>query len=563
MRRLFLIMCSFFIIFSVHVPYPALAITSAEKESNYAAAILQLETYLENSGNSSAELAGIESAFRELGGYEQSRFFRYYVAVLMKIADEEYDFQLNTYLDILEDGEFQKYLEESLKGSAIKSIEKLKAYAMARKYEHEGQITDAMEEYKKCLSFFGADERYTSLMEAQYESGYERAMELLKNNNYAAAYCQFAELSGYSDSNQWMDSIVRQLGYTPSSPTDNLMPITGLNVTNAGVSDITLSWNKSNHATDYEIYYKKHNSNNWINAGSTNYITKTITGLEQETSYDFQVVAIIGPIKANGAFLTDRKTASVTPTPKPTPTPSPKPTPTPIPMSVVNVTYMEYGEVRIKCNGGVEPIKAVAYHYFNENHNEGIEKCYEVDGWPGHWVKNGEGIISGMVPGQRYWLKLTDSNGSVLWYDYTAPIGEKFEINVKLNEIHFYKWTTNGWRTASGITATRLEKECRNSQSYDSNIDQTLIGAYLSIGKLTESKQFPFLWALVLPNGDVVPGCCKFTENIEKGGERIQCTGMPWDEIFDVYGCIPIGKYKYLFGVDDYIIGSQAFTLSK
>ena len=301
------------------------AITSAEKESNYAAAILQLETYLETSGNSSAELAGIESTFRELGGYEQSRFLRYYVAVLMKIADEEYDFQLNTYLDMLEaDGDFQKYLEDSLKRSAIKSVDKLKAYTAARKYEHEGRIADAMEEYRKCLNFFGADERYTSLMEAQYESGYERAMELLKDDDYAAAYCQFAELSGYRDSRQWMDSIVRQLGYTPSSPTDNLMPVTGLKASNIGTTEITLSWNKSNHATGYEVYYKKHNSNNWIDAGSVDKTTKKITGLEQGTSYGFKVIATIGDkVKAHEALLMNQKTVSVTPTPRPMPTPTP------------------------------------------------------------------------------------------------------------------------------------------------------------------------------------------------------------------------------------------------
>ena len=51
---------------------PAYAMTSAEKENKYAAAIMELETNLESSGNSSADLAGIESTFRELGGYGSS-----------------------------------------------------------------------------------------------------------------------------------------------------------------------------------------------------------------------------------------------------------------------------------------------------------------------------------------------------------------------------------------------------------------------------------------------------------------------------------------------------------
>ena len=308
---------------------PAHALTSTEKENKYAAAITELETYLETSGNSSADLAGIESTFQELGGYEQSRFLRYYVSVLMKIADEEYDGELNIILDMMDaNQDFQKYLEETLKSSSIGSVEKLKIYAAARRLEHEGNVEAAIEEYMKCLSFFGADERYKSLLQSQYQIGYEKARELLKKNDYAGAYYQFDAVSSHSDSRQWMDSIVRQLGYTPSSPTDNLAPVDGLKAKNIGRTEITLSWNKANRAVSYEVYYKKGSGNDWINAGSINGTIKTLSGLEEGTSYDFKVIAVAGSIKAEETVLSNQKTASVTPTPKPTPTPTPTPKPT-------------------------------------------------------------------------------------------------------------------------------------------------------------------------------------------------------------------------------------------
>lgn len=50
----------------------ATALTSAEKEEMYGAAVLEFETYLENPGKSNSELLGIINSFEELGGYEQS-----------------------------------------------------------------------------------------------------------------------------------------------------------------------------------------------------------------------------------------------------------------------------------------------------------------------------------------------------------------------------------------------------------------------------------------------------------------------------------------------------------
>ena len=171
----------------------AYAMTTVDKENYYSAAVTQLETYLETYGNSSAELAGILSAFNESGGYAQSKFLGYYTSILMKIADEEYDFALTTYLDILEvNTDFNDYLQDALKGSSIGTVDNLKAYSLARECEHRGDYNKAIEYYKQCTSFYDASDRHLRLINKLYQEIYDQAFKLLSNGNYVEAYFQFA-----------------------------------------------------------------------------------------------------------------------------------------------------------------------------------------------------------------------------------------------------------------------------------------------------------------------------------------------------------------------------------
>ena len=311
---------------------PAYAVTSMEKDNNYAAAILQLETYLESAGNSSAELAGVHASFDALGGYEQSRFLSYYTSVLMKIADEEYDYELYMFLDMLERNQsFNAYLKETLKGSSIGSVEELKAYAHGREYEHDGANSEAIACYGECLNYFDASARYFSLQQDKDQAVYNEAAAMLSRGDLAGAYFKFSEILRYKDSKERRDSIVSLLGYTPSSSTDNLEAVTGLKAAEIKETEITISWQKSRHASSYDVYYKKHSSDRWISAGSVDKTAKTFPGLEQGTSYDFKVVAALGGLKTDGTVLLNQRTGSVTPPPRSTPAPSPKPTKSPKP----------------------------------------------------------------------------------------------------------------------------------------------------------------------------------------------------------------------------------------
>ena len=301
---------------------PAHAMTTTEKENNYNAAILQLETYLESAGNSSAELAGVRAAFDALGGYEQSRFLSYYTSVLMKIADEEYDYELYMFLDMLERNQsFNAYLKETLKGSSIGSVEELKSYTHGRVYEHDGANSEAIACYGECLNYFDASARYFLLQQDKDQSVYDEAAAMLNRGDLAGAYFKFSENLRYKDSKERRDSIANLLGYAPSSPTDNLEAVTGLKAAETKETKITISWQKSRHASSYTVYYKQHSNNEWISAGTVSETKKTITGLKAETAYDFQVIAVSGQVKTKEALLQSVETVSTASTPLPTPSP--------------------------------------------------------------------------------------------------------------------------------------------------------------------------------------------------------------------------------------------------
>lgn len=310
-KKIFLILILFiFLANSVS----AFAMTTADKENNYKAAVLQLETYLESYGNSSMELAGVAGAFAELRGYEQSNFLGYYVSVLMKIADEEYDYELYTALNMLErNTEFNAYLKDALKGSSIGSVEELVNYATAREYEHNGDENQALESYGECLNFFDSAKRYADLLQRGDAQKYDAAMALLKAGDYAGAYFKFSEIPRFNDSKELLDSIVNQLGYTPTSPEDNLNPATNLIMTKTKANSICLAWIGSPYTENYEVYYRQSGGSEWSFAGITENTEMAIEHLQDGMAYDFQVIACIGRIKTEGAVLQNQKVASRSP----------------------------------------------------------------------------------------------------------------------------------------------------------------------------------------------------------------------------------------------------------
>ena len=279
------------------------ATTTEEKSRQYQAAISELEAYLESYGNE-GNLYGIQSVFESLGGFEKSKWLYYYTTVLVKLSEETYDFDLLSALELMDsDQRFQDYLNDALRGSPLCSVEELKTYAEGREKENNADPEGAMDCYKNCMSYFDASERYKELRGNKYQHIYDQAMEMQNAGDLAGAYFLFSEIAPFEQSEDRKTVIEKLLGYTPESPTDNLLPVTEALVTSVQQTEVVLSWSASKHAKIYEVQYKQGGTDNWTSLGETDSTTYTVSGLAANTTYDFRIIAAIGKIRAEGAIV--------------------------------------------------------------------------------------------------------------------------------------------------------------------------------------------------------------------------------------------------------------------
>ena len=294
------------------------AMTSEEKEARYRTAVLELETYLESGGKSEISLAGIGAEFEALGGYMQSRPLLYYTQILELIAQDDYGYELDSLMVLLEgNSRFEEYLSEALKDSAIMPVEYLLNYVAGRRNEYRGDAGEAMAEYQKCKGFFDADDRYTSLRNESSAAAYEEARRLLDKGDFAGAYFTFGKANRYNDSEDRRAGIVTLLEYTPADESDNPGSVTGLRLSGTDAGRITLAWDSAAHARGYEVACRKSGTQAWTAIESTRKNTATVSGLETDTFYDFQVTAVVGKVRTKSAELTGVQIKSSTPTPMP------------------------------------------------------------------------------------------------------------------------------------------------------------------------------------------------------------------------------------------------------
>ena len=254
----------------------------------------------------------------------------------------------------------------------------------------------------------------------------------------------------------------------------------------------------------------------------------------------------------------------LTPIPEPELTPTPAPTPEPTPLkdlSITSVEGLDSGKAKISWEGGVAPVSVSVSHYFDASHNAGVSNYYVINSWDSS-PENGAGTVSGFVPGQRYWIRLSDANGQESWLDYTAaekPEQGSWIVRIHQTQIKYSgKWVDSWQLLPKNTTTARLEEECR-AGSVDSTVQ-----TYLQFGNAGKNDSTIRLFgAIVMPSGDVVPGISGQDATISNAQNRVEFNMViPWKDIYDAYGCIPEGLYTHLICIDDHIYIRKEFTLT-
>ena len=188
----------------------ASAASTRQKEADYAAAIMQLETYLESKTHAPESLELIRATFDGLG-YGQSEFFKYYAVVLIRVENNQFDTTTDLYLTMLDKG-LDKALKD-LPGTPIGTAQELAAYVRGRECEYQGDTVKACQYYEECMTFYDASGRYFALENERIEKTYQEAVALFDAGRYGDAQELFQAVGKYRDSGLYLDMIATELAH--------------------------------------------------------------------------------------------------------------------------------------------------------------------------------------------------------------------------------------------------------------------------------------------------------------------------------------------------------------
>lgn len=177
--------------------------------------------------------------------------------------------------------------------------------------------------------------------------------------------------------------------------------------------------------------------------------------------------------------------------------------------------------------------------------------CSEHESWdcPGCDRIGNTGNYCGGCAHPSPWLS-SDNNSS--------PASQIF---TRVNSIEWVRVNNDrlayGFQEFGNIQADEIETSCTDSKvaSYGISIKFDLHG-------VTGRKEVPLYVALRLPDGNIVQSWTKGFLYEDNGKCWLTLFEEDWDTIFASYGCIPTGKYSFLFGVDENDITEFPFEIT-
>ena len=161
----------------------------------------------------------------------------------------------------------------------------------------------------------------SSWLHASYTSGTSRTVfGLDPNTAYDFQVRARGDGSPYSYTYGSPSTSVSRTTDPPTAPAP-----TGLRATASTESSVSLSWNAVTDAHYYKVEYRRSSSSSWLHAGYTFGTSRTVSGLDPNTAYDFQVRA-----RGDGSpysYTYGNPSSSVSETTDACPVPAPPPAP--------------------------------------------------------------------------------------------------------------------------------------------------------------------------------------------------------------------------------------------
>lgn len=239
----------------------------------------------------------------------------------------------------------------------------------------------------------------------------------------------------------------------------------------------------------------------------------------------------------------------------------------------VQVEY-NYGlTANVSWSGGVGPYTLACYHFFNENHNAGIESSmyknvrYDDAGRTSYNDKTGikpaqatSGSIISIAYGRKYWVVVTDSKGNSEWQKLIVPEKKFADFSVKLSSFVLKEWHGSWAKTGKTL------KYFSASDIKKADDDYTLHTYYgfhvqLTMSNVKAGNDYLFGLLMILPNEDEVFYSIGFPDLRSSDKKYTNNLGNAFYDIISRYGEVPTGTYTAVFIINDEYVGSKTFTI--
>ena len=223
-------------------------------------------------------------------------------------------------------------------------------------------------------------------------------------------------------------------------------------------------------------------------------------------------------------------------------------------ISISKATANSDGSVSFTWSGGTSPYKLQYEWYANDNHNAGTD----IIRWMASESIYGNSITlkNDLVPGERYWIILTDSENHTLWYDYHPEQKYFTDISGCSMKVSLRIKRNNRSSTVTSFTANEIEREYLN----------TLFGGTIKMN-LGKHGNFTCIarMAMFLPNGEPIlfhVEDCNISGRLSAVGWETYDMKTLWTQIMKTKEMIPTGRYTYRLYLDNGLFGQSEISIN-
>ena len=214
------------------------------------------------------------------------------------------------------------------------------------------------------------------------------------------------------------------------------------------------------------------------------------------------------------------------------------------------------GSFTISWTGGKAPYKLNYTWYVNGNHNRGSD----VTLWNAveNYYSTTVDLKEDLVPGEHYWLILSDAEGNQTWYDYATPRRVFTEFSGTRLTVSLRTRKNNRSSTVTSFSANEMNRNYM-SQLFGATIKMT-------VGRHASDFLFTARMVLFLPNGEPllfsVLEDCRIPRSWDNAYWETVDFRDAWVWLVNNKDGIPAGRYTYRLYVNDCIFGEHTFSIN-